>query len=134
MTSSFTKITYIDPESFSQICFLTIYGLGFPCGSAGNTGDLSSVPALGRSPGEGEGYPLQSSALEKSMDCRVHGVAKSWTRLSDFDLTPLAPLLLWSSFSALSEVLFPGQKSSFCPPKHLTQNTHIMHLFSQQGL
>ena len=36
------------------------------------------------SPGEGKGYPLQYSGLENSMDCIVHGVAKSWTRLSDF--------------------------------------------------
>ena len=48
--------------------------LGFPCGSAGkefthNVGDLGSIPGLGRSPGEGKGYPLQYSGLEKSMDC-----------------------------------------------------------------
>jgi len=58
--------------------------LGFPGGSAGeesacNAGDLSSIPGLGRSPGEGKGYPLQYFALEKYMDCIVHGVAKSWT-------------------------------------------------------
>ena len=41
-------------------------------------------PGLGRSPGEGKGYPLQYSSLENSMDCIVHGVAKSRTRLSDF--------------------------------------------------
>ena len=62
---------------------------GFPCGSAGkesacNVGDLGLIPVLGRSPGEGKGYPLQYSGLENSMDCTVHGVAKSWTRLSDF--------------------------------------------------
>ena len=49
--------------------------------SACNTGDLGSVPGLGRSPGEGNGYPLQYSGLENSMDCIVHVVAKSWTRL-----------------------------------------------------
>ena len=38
----------------------------------------------GDSPGEGKSYPLQYSGLENSMDCRVHEVAKSWTRLSDF--------------------------------------------------
>ena len=38
------------------------------------------------SPGEGKGYPLQYSGLEKPMDCIVHGVAKSPTRLSNFDL------------------------------------------------
>ena len=47
-------------------------------------GDLGSIPGLGRSPGEGKGYPLQYSDLENSMDCIVHGVAKSRTRLSDF--------------------------------------------------
>ena len=43
------------------------------------------IPGLGKSPGEGKGYPLQYSDLENSMDCIVHGVAKSWTRLSDFN-------------------------------------------------
>ena len=52
--------------------------------SACNAGDLGSIPGLGRSPGEGKGYPLQYSGLENSMDCIVHGVAKSQTQLSDF--------------------------------------------------
>ena len=48
--------------------------MGFPGGSdsresACNVGDLSSIPRLGRSPGEGKGYPLQYSGLENSMDC-----------------------------------------------------------------
>ena len=63
-----------------------------PCGSAGkesacSVGDLISTPGLGRSPGVGKGYPLQYSGLENSMDCIVHGVAKSRTRLSDFHFT-----------------------------------------------
>ena len=63
--------------------------LGFPYGSAGkefacNAEDLGSIPGLGRSPGEGKGYPLQYSGLENSMDCVGHEVAKSPTRLSDF--------------------------------------------------
>ena len=67
----------------------TLVFLGFPCGSGGkestcNVGDLASIPGLGRSPGEGKGYPLQYSGMENSMDCRVHGVTKSWTRLSEF--------------------------------------------------
>ena len=49
-----------------------------------NAGDPGSIPGLGRSPGEGSGYPFQYSCLENSMDCIVHGVAKSRTRLSDF--------------------------------------------------
>ena len=57
---------------------------GFPCGSACkesacNVGDLGSIPGLGRSPGEGKGYPLQYSGLENRMDCVVHGVAESDT-------------------------------------------------------
>ena len=49
------------------------------------------IPELGRSPGEGNGYPLQYSCLQNSMDrgarrATVHGLAKSWTRLSDFQL------------------------------------------------
>ena len=47
--------------------------------SAYNVGDWGSIPGLGRSPGEGKGYPLQYSILENSMDCIVHGVAKSRT-------------------------------------------------------
>ena len=49
-----------------------------------NERGLGSIPGLGRSSGEGKGYPLQYSGLENSMDWIAHGVAKSWTRLSDF--------------------------------------------------
>ena len=62
---------------------------GFPGGSdskesACSVGDQGLIPVLGRSPGEGNGYPLQYSDLENSTDCIVHGVAKSWTQLSEF--------------------------------------------------
>ena len=63
--------------------------------SASNAGDLGSIPGLGRSPGEGKGYPLQYSGLENSMDCIVHGVAKSQTRLSDFHFHYTAVYLLY---------------------------------------
>ena len=58
--------------------------LGFPFGSADkesacNAGDLGLIPGLGRSAGEGKGYPLQYSGPENSMDYTVHGVAKSRT-------------------------------------------------------
>ena len=63
--------------------------LGLPGGSAGkesviNAEDLGLIPGLGRSPGEGEGCPLQYSGLENSKDCTVHGVTKSQTWLSAF--------------------------------------------------
>ena len=41
------------------------------------SGDLGLIPGLGRSPGEGRGYPLQYSSLEKSMDCIVPEVTES---------------------------------------------------------
>ena len=58
--------------------------LGLPCDSAGkesacNAGDLDSISGLGRSPGEGKGYPLQYSGLESSMDCIVRRVVRSQT-------------------------------------------------------
>ena len=65
---------------------------GFPGGlevkvSASNVGDPGSIPGSRRSPGEGNGNPLQYSCLENPMDrftATVHGVAKSQTRLSEF--------------------------------------------------
>ena len=63
--------------------------IGFPGGSGGkasacNVGDLGSIPGLGRSPGEGNGNPLQDSCLENPMDraaweATVHGVTESDT-------------------------------------------------------
>ena len=68
--------------------------MGFPGGSkdeasACNVGDPGLIPGLGKSPGEGNGNPLQYSCLENPMNrgawrAAVHGVAKSQTRLSDF--------------------------------------------------
>ena len=65
------------------------YLKGFPGSSAGkeaacNAGDPGLIPGLGKSPGEGIGYPLQYSFLENSMDSIVHGVEKSQTQLSHF--------------------------------------------------
>ena len=52
--------------------------------SACNAGDPSSIPGLGRSPGEEKGYPLQYSDLENSKDCIVHGVTKSQRHWATF--------------------------------------------------
>ena len=70
--------------------------MGFPGGSvvknlpsnAGDTRNVGAIPGWGRSPGEGNGYPLEYSCLENSMDrgawqAIVHGATKSWTQLSD---------------------------------------------------
>ena len=78
---------------------------GFPASSAGkestcNAGDLGSIPGLGRSAGEGNGYPLQYSGLEDSMDCIVHGVAK--IQMQNF------PVLFGSShLSVQGKLVFP---------------------------
>ena len=71
--------------------------MGFPGGSevkasASNVGDPGSISGSGRSPGEGNGNPLQCSFLENPMDreawwATVHGVTKSRTQLSDFTFT-----------------------------------------------
>ena len=57
-----------------------------------SVGELSSIPGLGRSPGKGNGNPLQYSCLGNSMErgalwAVVHGVAKSWIQLSDYRTT-----------------------------------------------
>ena len=58
--------------------------MGFPGSSVGkestcNAEDLGLIPGLGRSLGEGNGYPLQYSGLENSTDCIVHGITESDT-------------------------------------------------------
>ena len=82
---------------------------GFPSGSdskesACNAGDMSSIPGSGRSPGDGNGYPLQYSCPENPMDrgtwqATVHRVAKGRTWLSDFRHTSilLPPLFCYCS-------------------------------------
>ena len=67
--------------------------MGLPGGSDGktsacNAGNPGLIPGLGRSPGEGNGYPLEYSSLENSMDkgarwATVNRVEKNWTRLSN---------------------------------------------------
>ena len=59
--------------------FLSFLGSSAGKESAGNVGDLGLIPRLRRSPGEGNGYPLQYSGQENSMDSIGHGVTKSWT-------------------------------------------------------
>ena len=69
-----------------------------------NAEDLGSIPGLGRSPGEGNGYLLHCSGLKNSMDCIVHGVAKTWTWLSDFHFQRTLKLFL-SELLGLSWIL-----------------------------
>ena len=97
----------------------------FPCGSAGkestcNMGNLGSnlgsIPALGRSPEEGKGYPLQYSDLENSMHCVVHGVAESDTTEQLSLFTQYFPLPLFNSV---------GHLLLFSPWIHVRKNLSI---------
>ena len=78
--------------------------MGFPGGSDSkestcNVGDLGSIPGLGDPL---EWNPLQYSGLENSVFCIVHGVAKSWTRLSNFHFTSYKPDTVSLYFSSIS--------------------------------
>ena len=102
---------------------------GFPCGSAGkksacNVGDLGLIPGLGRSPGEGKGYPLQCSGLENPVDCIciAHGVTESWTWLRDSHLTTKAKktntpqwnhFLFWIQIQQSKKLLPTGSHISY---------------------
>ena len=87
---------------------------GFPSGSDGkesacSVGDLGSIPGSGESPGEGNDNPLQYSCLENPMErgawqAAVYGVAKSWTRLSDFTLSETSEYL---GYSKVISPVFP---------------------------
>ena len=112
------------------------YWRGLPCSPPGDhpdpgiepmsltstchAGDLRSIPGLGRSPGEGNGNPLQYSCLENPMDrgawwATVHRVAKSWTRLSDFTFT------ICNGYSHSSH--FPDKETEAQELKRLAQVT-----------
>ena len=108
---------------------------GFPGRSDGkefscNPGDLGSILGAGRSPGEGNGYPLQYSCLEDSIDrgawwVIVHGITKSQTQLSDFTF-----LLTLTSI----ESVLPSNHLILCqPPSPFPLNLFQSQLFSSGG-
>ena len=79
---------------------LTHVTFGLPLSSVGkesacNAGDPGLIPELEKSAAEGIGYPLQYSGLENSMNCIVHGFAKSLTWLSDFYFHFQVTFTLW---------------------------------------
>ena len=77
--------------------------------SACNAGDLGSIPGFGRSPRGGKGYPLQCSGLENSMDCIAHGVAKSPTRLNNFQFISFH---FWASLVAQTVKNLPAMRET----------------------
>ena len=90
----------IDNDMEDDTILDEVEGCCFPDGSDGkasacSAGDLGSIPGLGRSPGEGNGNPLQHPCLESPMDrgawwATVHRVSRSQTRLSDLTFTQKA--------------------------------------------
>ena len=110
-------------EETSKVPFIVngITGAYFPGGSDGkastcNAGDPGLIPRSGRSPGEGNGNPLQYSCLENSMDrgdwwATVHGVAKSWTWLSNFTSLHFTSL----HFTSCKEVTHEGESATPVP-------------------
>ena len=121
--------------TISKKCSYFIYYGGFPGSSAGkestcNAGDPCSIAGLGRSAGEGTGYPLQYSGLENSMDrgvwhATVHGVTKSWTRLSDFHL--LFTYLPWElkTSSHQKDIAFT-ECSAYLVKNHITDGRQAL--------
>ena len=104
--------------------------LGFPCSSAGkesacNVGDMGSIPGLGRSPGEGKGYPLQYSGLENSKG------SMGWQR-QRLSLSLLFPMLLPSCFSRVQLCATPeiaAHQAPMSPGKNTGVSCHFLLQF-----
>ena len=101
-------------QIYCWVCSTVPFGGSDSKASACNAGDLGLIPGLERFPGEGKGYQLHYSGLENSMDCKVHGVKKSWTQLTDFHL-----FTLWKFRSremekiSKEDIMFLGQFDFF---------------------
>ena len=98
--------------------------MGFPDGSVGkestcnaaDSGDAAWIPWSVRSPGGGHGNPLQYSCLENSVDrgawwAAVHGVAKSWARLSNFPF--IFTFMHWRRKWQPTPVFLPGESQGW---------------------
>ena len=120
-----TKIETNEEFFFPQFTLL----LGFPCGSAGkestcNAGDLGLIPGLGRSLGEGKGYPLQYSGLDNSMDCIVLGGRKELDMTKQLSLI-IEHLASWGWGIALCMIPYHSASQIICEPPQTTVFVHI---------
>ena len=129
----------------ANMCWLVLY-MGFPGSSAGkesacNVGDLGSIPGLGRSPGEGKGYRKATDSSILAGDSMgyspfpgiVHGVIKSWTRLSDFHWLTGLSLCVRDPLPAICRklsVLQPTVHKRVVPLRSLALSLHIHWHFS----
>ena len=112
---------------------MTFPGVSAGKESAFNAGDMGLIPGLGRSTGEGKGYPLQCSGLQNPTDCIVHRVAKSWTWLSDFHFTWLAPkqvlhtIVYWLKFFLCFNLIQSKPRYLF----YCSKNTYYANKFGK---
>ena len=141
------KYTYLYIYTCIKYTHTYTHTWGFPSDSDSkestcNAGDIGSIPGLGRPPGEGKGYLLQYSGLENSMNCIVHGVAKSQTRLRDFHFHPrqgrqstllsLPSQMLISSPNTLQTLrIMLDQISGLPGPVNLTHKSNHHQLFNR---
>jgi len=104
--------------------------------SACSAGDLGSIPRLGRSPGEGKGYPLHRSGLHNPVDSIVHGVAKSCTCLNNFHLYLKAIVVIVAVQLLISFQLFGTSWTAACPcspvlryfPEYAQTHVYVHHV------
>ena len=86
-----TLVRFLSREDPLEDRLPTPVFLGFPCGSVADVGELGLIPGLGRSPGEGNSYPLRYSDLQNSLDCIV--LSMCWW-MFDVNLRRICVLLL----------------------------------------
>ena len=89
------------------------------------------IPGLGRPPGEGKSYPFQYSGLENSMECVVHGVSKSRTRLSDFQNIILRPTAIMRRRLTSLPILLQGNGYLFHKTEGVNQGTSLVQFPKQ---
>ena len=116
-----------------------MYILGFPDSSVGKESTYNArhpgwIPWLGRSPGEGKGYPLQYSGLENSIDCIVRGVTKSQIGLSDFHFTYQCSVLSRFSHIRLFETQWTFAHQALLSMGFSSKSTGVGCHFLLQGI
>ena len=139
----FTSLLKVGRAGNTAMCCLYYFLMwiwGFPTSTAGkestcNMGDLGTIPRLGISSGEENGYPPQYSGLENSTDCIVHGVTKSQTWLSNFTKLTCGgssslPSFLWIFTHTLlaasfSGAVFHSSTSNSSTSKKITKQTTV---------
>ena len=130
--SGFQQSTFRKGKCLSPSCHYISHNVGFPGSLAGKESacsvwGLSSIPGLGRSPGEGISYPLQSSGLENSMDrgawkAIVHGVTVRhlWATLT-FKPQSISSLNCWCLTKILVSWFFEILSTIVIVPHHVTR-------------